>query len=102
MTLFRGGGGGGGGGSGTITHVQSGGTSTPNSTTGSRAFGSNVTTGNKIFILAFRYADTSDDAFIAGDCAKSAGTATISAVSLVAEENVSYNGTQFINAGIWA
>jgi len=91
-----------GGGDGTITFVQGNGTSTPNAASGSRAFTSNVTAGNKIVICAFRFAGTdNDDPFVAGDCAKSAGTATIGAVALGAEENIAYTGTSFINAGVW-
>ena len=93
----------GGGGDGTITLTQGGGTSTADSATGSRAYASNVTSGNKIIVCCFRFAGSdNNDPFVAGDCAKSAGTATIGAVALLAEENVAYTGTTFINAGVWA
>lgn len=86
----------------TITFIQGSGTATANSSTGARAYASNVTSGNKIVVIAIRYAADDNDPFVAGDCAKTAGTSTIGTVALLAEENISYNGTQFINVGQWA
>lgn len=90
-----------GGGGGTITFVQGNGTLTDNAVAGTRAFGSNVTSGNKIVVCAFRYDPSADDPFIAGDCTKSAGTATIGAVALLATENINAAGS-WQSAGMWA
>ena len=88
----------------TITVVQSGGTLTDNATNASRVFASNVTAGNKVVICAFRYADTDTTGYAAGDCTKTAGTSTISAVSLISSgtPHVNYHTSVYIGCGMWA
>lgn len=54
-----------------------GGTFANNATSVSRAFGSNVTNGSLISTQGAKYSP-SNDAFVAADCTKSAGTATVS------------------------
>jgi hypothetical protein len=85
-----------------LTLVQGGGTSTPASATGPRTFASNVTAGNKVIILAFAYRHNHSGAFVAGDCTKTAGTATIGSVSLLAQAQSFYNGINYVQVGIWA
>jgi hypothetical protein len=70
----------------TITAVagQEGGTNADNTTAITRAFGSNVTAGNLIVVVAPVFA-SSAHTFVAGDCTKSAGTATLGTIALDAE-----------------
>jgi hypothetical protein len=65
----------------TITLVQSTGVSIDNATSGTKAFASNVTAGNRIVVAAFFYSPSADLP-VAGDCTQSAGTATLSAFTL--------------------
>lgn len=86
---------------GTITVIQQGGETDDNAASTVRVLASNVTAGNKVVVMVFRYAQTTDDPFAAGDLTKSAGTATIGSPALVIGSNFS-PGTDFINVGIWA
>lgn len=71
-----------------------------NATSATKAFASNVTSGNLILIGCSRYAAGGNTAFVAADCTKSAGTATIGTVTLDKQSNVaSANPTQ---AGVWS
>jgi hypothetical protein len=94
---------GGGGGGGDITVAQFALTSTDNATNGTHATGSNVTLGNKVVVACFRFANTDNDPFVAGDCTKTAGTSTLGAFSLLTEENVQYSASPgYENVGLWA
>jgi len=85
----------------TITAIggQAGGVSTDSSASTSRAFGSNVTAGTLIVVVAGK---DSGSAFVAGDCTKSAGTATIGAISLDTELRFDIGAGEFISIGIWS
>ena len=86
----------------TISVVQVGGTPADNAASGARVFASNVTSGNKIVIPCFRSAPGSDP-FVAGDCTKTAGTATIGTVELLAATEIQYEahaGREIV--GAWA
>lgn len=74
-----------------ITHVQSGGVNADSTTSVSRAFASNVTSGNLVVVLVDRYSPSADP-FTAADCTKSAGTATIGSVSMHGEIEIAYDG----------
>lgn len=67
----------------TITRIasQSGGAAAPNTTSVSKAFAGNVTTGDLVVVQAAKYTPSSDP-FVVGDCTKSAGTATLGAISM--------------------
>jgi hypothetical protein len=66
----------------TITHVQSATEVVDASTSDTLAFGGNVTAGNLITVRVFAYAGGDSTALVAGSVTKSAGTATIGAVTL--------------------
>lgn len=66
----------------------------------SKAFSSNVTSGNLVTVQCWRYDNGTDTAFIAGDCTKSAGTATLGAIALDKQANV--NSTNPCQAGVWS
>jgi hypothetical protein len=83
----------------TITAVsgQQGGTVTDNNATGTAgAYAGNVTAGNLVIISASMF-ETSAAAFVAGDCTKASGTATLGTISL----DKQITGTN-IAAGIWS
>jgi len=61
----------------------------------------NVTAGSLIVVLCGKYTPTVD-AFVAGDCTKSAGTATIDTPTLDVSLNFNYAGTDCIAVGIWS
>lgn len=69
-------------------------------TSNTQAFPANVTSGNLISVTAWGFNATTAHPWVAGDCTKSAGTATIGAVSLHIQSNVNAGGDQ-INVGIW-
>lgn len=60
-----------------ITRVQETGQTTDNSTSVSKASGSNVTAGNLVIVAAIKYSPGSNDPFVVGDVSQSAGTATL-------------------------
>lgn len=64
-----------------------------------RAFGSNVAAGSLVVVLVWTSSAT---AFVAGDCTKSAGTATIGAVSLDKENDFDVGAGEIANAAIWS
>lgn len=70
----------------TITHTQSGGNNGNNTTSVSRAFGSNLAVGSLIVVKAAKFSPSSD-AFVSGDCTQSAGTATLSAFTFDRSRN---------------
>lgn len=71
-----------------------------NNTVISLAFASDVTAGNLIVIGCGRYANGADTAFVAGDCTKSAGTATLGTITLDKQINVAT--TNPVQAGVWS
>jgi len=85
----------------TITVVQSGGTLTDNATNGSRVFASNVTSGNKLVLMAFRYADTDSTDYTAGDLTKTAGTSTVANIARQAFAHINYQTTFYIGCAVW-
>lgn len=89
-----------------ITSVgsQAGGVTQDNANAVTRAFGVNVTAGNRVVVIAAK-SIAAHRAFIAGDCTKSAGTATIGAITL--DATASYNDTAgpsgvWLDVGIWS
>lgn len=69
-------------------------------TTASRAFPSDVTVGNVVYFAAA--ASDSSHTFVAGDCTKSAGTATIGTVELLGQVNQDTGDGFFIPSAVWA
>jgi hypothetical protein len=82
-------------------HVQSGGTAANNTTSVSRAFAGNVTANNLVVIIASRYSG-SNDAWLVGDCTKSAGTATIETIALDRSINFATETNVYAVVGIWS
>jgi hypothetical protein len=80
---------------------QAGGTNANNATSVSRAFGSNVSVGSLIIVVGMKFSP-SNDAYVAGDCTKSAGTATIGTVALDHSSNITTGGTNHAAVGIWS
>lgn len=66
----------------------------------SRAFGSNVSVGSLIIVVATKLTDVST-AWSAGDCTKSAGTATIGTISLDRALTQDVGG-EYVSVGIWS
>lgn len=65
-----------------------------------RAFPSAVSAGSLVVVVGFRY-EPASDAYLAGDCTQSAGTATITAPLLHAQVNMEQPGHGWAQAGIW-
>lgn len=82
--------------------AQAGGTTTDSASATTRAFPSNVTAGNMIVVVACK--DAAGSAFVAGDCTKSAGTATIGTISLDKELRIDLGGASGdeVAVGIWS
>lgn len=78
---------------------QAGGATVDASATASRAFPSNVTSGNLVYIGCSTYNGNGATTFTAGSCTKSAGTATLGTISL--DKQISDAGTN-ITAAIWS
>lgn len=66
----------------------------------SKAFTVNVTAGNLIVVGCVRFDAGSNTAFVAGDCTKSAGTATIGTIALDRQANVGTSSA--VQAGVWS
>lgn len=87
----------------TITRVagQGGGVSIDNATSGTKAFASNITSGNRIVVALSAYSPSADLPAV-GDCTKSAGTATIGSFTLdVVTDRDAGGGVHFYTA-IWS
>jgi hypothetical protein len=86
----------------TITAVggQQGGVTVDGSATATRAFPSNVALGNLVVVMATRN-NIGNTAFAAGDCTKSAGTATLGTITLVTDVNFDIGGGNIDQVGIW-
>ncbi len=86
----------------TITRVQAPtGVNADSASSVSLAFGSNITNGNRIVVMLARYSPTADTP-VAGDCTKSAGTATIGAFTLDDVQDINTTGTEHIYTAIWS
>lgn len=81
---------------------QSGGASGASGGAISKAFTGNVTSGNLILVLGWRYNDTTSTDFTAGNCTKSAGTATIGAIAKDVSLAYLYSSPFYIGAAIWS
>ena len=92
---------GGGGGGGTIEFVQGGGTSTANSQTASRAFDTDLTSGNLITVLVAIYKDANDPLVI-GDISQTAGTATLGAFSPDAQRFYEYSAGNYLEVAVFS
>lgn len=75
-----------------ITPVQWGGVNADSTTSISRAFGSNVTSGNLLVVVCAKYSPN-NDTFVSGDLTKSAGTATIGTPTLDAVIDTDFDGS---------
>jgi hypothetical protein len=64
-----------------------------------KAFASNVAANSLVVVMVW---SSSATAFVAGDCTKSAGTATIGAVSLDKENDFDVGSGEIANAAIWS
>jgi hypothetical protein len=64
-----------------------------------RAFASNVAAGSLVVVMVW---SSSATAFVAGNCTKSAGTATIGTVSLDKENDFDVGSGEIANAAIWS
>lgn len=85
----------------TAVGTQAGGNSGDSSATVERAFGSNVAVGNLIVVMGCK--SDLGSAFAAGDCTKSAGTATIGAITLDVSLSVDLlGGIGARRMGIWS
>ena len=84
-----------------ISSVQVAGNSAANTTSISKAFTSNVTSGNLLVIYAAKYSP-SGDFFVVGDCTKSAGTATLGTITLDQELQFLDTFGNRIVVGIWS
>jgi hypothetical protein len=80
---------------------QASGTLADNTTSISLAFGSNVSVGSLVVVAATKYSP-SDDAFVAGDCTKSAGTATIGTISMDVSANVNTASSNYAVTAVWS
>jgi hypothetical protein len=70
-----------------------------NGATASQAFGSNVTAGSLIIVTAHKWAGAGgSDPFIAADCSKASGTATIETVALDLNRNQTLNSQPYHTA----
>lgn len=81
--------------------IQGGGALGDDTNAVTRAFTTNVTAGSLIVVKGTKVTIT-DDQFVAGDCTKSAGTATIGPVSLDVVAHVNYEGPGYLDVGIWS
>lgn len=80
--------------------VQGTGGYADSATSVSQAFTGNVTAGNVLMIAASKYSP-SNDAFSAGDCTKSSGTATLGTITLDVSQNVNASGSDYMVNGLW-
>lgn len=72
-----------------------------NTTSVSRAYPGNVTSGNLLVIGVTKYSP-SNDAFVAGDISKSAGTATVGTFTLDASVNYNYSAGDYVAAAVYS
>jgi len=80
--------------------IQKAGAIASNATSVAAALPQDVTSGNLLIIKAVKFSP-SDDEFVAGDCTKTSGTATVGTVTR--DASVSFdNGSGFQHAAIWS
>ena len=85
-----------------ITASLASGDTLNNASTITRSVGT-VTNGDRIVVCAVKAITTASNvAFVAGDCTKNAGTATIGAVTLDVSANRLTGGSSYIDVGIWS
>lgn len=86
-----------------ITQVggQNAGALTDSGTSVSKAFPAALTPNNLVSVVCAKFSP-SNDAFLAGDCTKSAGTATVGSITLDASVNFNYTGANFLAVGVWS
>lgn len=80
---------------------QAGGNNGNSATSVTRAFGSNVSAGSLIVVVGMKYSPSSD-AFVEGDCTKSAGTATLGTITLDRQVQVDTTDADFACVAIWS
>lgn len=85
----------------TVVAGQEGGTNANGTTSVSRAFGSNVTSGNLILVAAMK-STTASDAWLATDCTLSAGTATVGTIALDKTIEIQVAGGFFQAVALWS
>lgn len=68
-----------------------------------QAFAGNITSGNRIVVMGVAWdGGSASNPFVAGDCTKTAGTATIGAVTLDVTRTFNHFGAESITVGIWS
>lgn len=80
----------------TSVGTQAGGATVNSAASATRAFGANVAIGNRVVVIAIKGVAT-HRAFVASDCTKSAGTATLGTITL--DKTVAFDDTG--NSGSW-
>ncbi|HEY6643665.1 hypothetical protein [Povalibacter sp.] len=89
----------------TIAEVSAnrGGTNANNTTSISRAFSQNVATGSLVIVVGMRFSG-SQDAYLAADCTKSAGTATLGTIQLDRVQSIDLGTTndEWVSIGIFS
>jgi len=84
-----------------FSSIQVTGNSTGSGTSVSKAFTSNVAVGNLIVVCGMKFSPGADDPFVAGDCTKSAGTATLGTIAL--DKTFSHSlGSDRLVSGVWS
>jgi hypothetical protein len=86
----------------TITAVQETGARGDSTTAIPKAFTSNVSSGNLIVLAGWKITLGASDPFVAGDCTKSAGTATVGAITLDKAVEIDDGGGDRIAVGVWS
>jgi len=66
-----------------------------------QAFGSNVTSGNLVVVMVWRWAQAVQENLVAGDCTLQAGTATLGTIALDIQRQHA-EGVNDYNIGIWS
>ncbi len=88
----------------TAVGTQAGGVTVDNAASATRAFGANVAVGNIVVVVASKGVAT-HRAFVAGDCTKSTGTATLGTITLdktVARDDTGGPSGAWLDVGIWS
>lgn len=80
---------------------QNGG-ATAAATSDTYAYGSDVSVGSLIVIIGHQTGSGDNDIFVAGDCTKSAGTATIDTIQLDTQIQVNAGANVYLRTGIWS
>lgn len=83
----------------TTVGAQAGGATVDSAASATRAFGSNVAVGDLVVVLCWK---DSGNAFVVGDCTKSAGTATLGAITLDNGFPFDTGASNFVSVGVWS